>query len=160
MDHLRGLFNALGLANVETFIASGNVIFDSPSKNATALEKKIEAHLKATLGYNVATFIRSRAELAAIANYKPFSSSELDDPGNTLYIAFLPDKPANDTKKQLSSLISEADDFHVSGREVYWLCRRKFSESNFSGALLEKTLGMPATLRNANTVRKLAAKYT
>ena len=51
-----------------------------------------------------------------------------------------------------------ADDFHVHEREVYWLCRKKLSESTFSGALLEKTLGMPATIRNATTVKKLAAK--
>jgi uncharacterized protein (DUF1697 family) len=54
---------------------------------------------------------------------------------------------------------TEIDDFHVHGREVYWLCRQKMSESAFSGALLEKTIGMPATMRNANTVKRLAAKY-
>ncbi|HUE83720.1 MAG TPA: DUF1697 domain-containing protein [Pyrinomonadaceae bacterium] len=160
MDHLRRLFEALGFTNVETFIASGNVIFDSQARSATALEGKIEAHLEAQLGYKVATFIRSPAELAAIGNYKPFDSSALESKGNTLYIAFLPDKPPNEGKKKLSSFISDVDELHVAGREVYWLCRTTFRESNFSGAQLEKTLGMPATLRNANTVRKLAAKYS
>jgi hypothetical protein len=51
------------------------------------------------------------------------------------------------------------DDFHVHEREVYWLARRKISESTFSGALLEKTIGLPATVRNATTVKMLAAKY-
>jgi len=54
---------------------------------------------------------------------------------------------------------SEVDDFRVHGCEVYWLCRKKISESAFSGALLEMAIGMPATIRNATTVRKLAAKY-
>src|SRR6185369_8391120 len=44
MDQLRALFEALGFANVETFIASGNVIFDSKSKNVAALERKIDRH--------------------------------------------------------------------------------------------------------------------
>jgi hypothetical protein len=54
---------------------------------------------------------------------------------------------------------SEVDDFHVHGREVYWLCRTKMSESAFSGALLEKAMGMTATIRNATTAEKLVAKY-
>jgi uncharacterized protein (DUF1697 family) len=48
----------------------------------------------------------------------------------------------------------------VNGREVYWLCRTRFSESQISGALLAKTLGMPTTLRNTTTVKKIAAKYS
>jgi len=61
---------------------------------------------------------------------------------------------------KLLSFTTEIDDFHIYGREVYWLCRKKFSESEFSGALLEKTLGMPATLRNSTTVKKIASKYS
>src|SRR5207249_2963529 len=71
MDYLRTLFEAIGLSNVETFIASGNVIFDSGSKDTRALERKIEKHLQETLGYEVKTFVRGVAELAVVANYKP-----------------------------------------------------------------------------------------
>src|SRR5688572_10594132 len=88
MDALRRLFEALGFVNVETFIASGNVIFDSPSKDTKALEKKIESYLRETLGYEVATFIRTIAEVAAIADYKPFIDAELKAEGNTLYVGF------------------------------------------------------------------------
>ena len=56
MDHLRSLLESLGLENVETFIASGNVIFDSKTKNAELLERKIAKHLKEMLGYEVASF--------------------------------------------------------------------------------------------------------
>src|SRR3979490_3406651 len=83
MDHLRDLFKAIGFTNVETFIASGNVIFDSRSKNTQAVERKIEKHLQETLGYKVAAFVRATAELEGVANYKPFSDKELAGPGNT-----------------------------------------------------------------------------
>ncbi len=159
MDHLRELFDSLGLLNVETFIASGNVIFDSPAESTQALEEKVAGHLRESLGYEVATFVRSVSELADIANYRPFAASEPDKEGNSLYIAFLPVPPSDEAQEGLLAFRSEVDDFHVRGREVYWLCRKKLSESAFSGALLEKTLGMPATMRNATTVRKLAAKY-
>jgi uncharacterized protein (DUF1697 family) len=159
MDRLRELFESLGLSNVETFIASGNVIFDSPATNTQMLEKEIEDHLGGSLGYEVATFIRSASELGEIASYRPFEASELDREGNSLYIAFLRSPPGGEAREKLSDFRTEIDDFHVHGREVYWLCRKRMSESAFSGALLEKTVGMPATMRNATTIRKLAAKY-
>lgn len=159
MDYLRELFEALGFSNVETFIASGNVIFDAVAKNTKTIERKIEDYLEATLGYKVATFIRTTSEMALIAGYKPFTDAELNVAGNTLYIGFVADAPDDEAKKRLLSHATEVDDFHVNGREVYWLCRKKFSDSNFSGARLEKTLKMQATLRNSNTVKKIAAKY-
>ena len=160
MDRLRKLFEALGLSNVETFIASGNVIFDSPATNSQALEKEIEDHLRESLGYEVATFIRSASELRGIASYRPFKASELDREGNSLYIAFLRSPPGGEAREKLLAFRTEIDDFHVHGREVYWLCRTKMSESAFSGALLEKTVGMPATMRNATTIKRLTAKYS
>lgn len=160
MDYLRSLFEALGLTRVETFIASGNVIFDSPSRSTKALEKKIETSLHQALGYAVATFIRSTAALTDIASYKPFADAELNAPGHSLYIGFMAASPSDAAKQRLLALGLKKDDFHLHESEVYWLCRyTKFSDSEFSGARLEKTLGMPVTLRNSTTVKKLAAKY-
>src|SRR5688500_9007910 len=123
MDYLRTLFTGLGFANVETFIASGNVIFDSRSRNSAALEKKIETCLLKALGYEVATFIRSTAELSEIAGYKPFADSELNAEGHTLYIGFMAGKPSSAAKTKLLSLATSVDDFHLNKREIYWLCR-------------------------------------
>ncbi len=159
MDHLRGLFESLGFSNVETFIASGNVIFDSEADDARTLERKIEDHLHESLGYEVATFVRSASELADVARYQPFNPSDLNAEDTSLYIAFLQTPPSAEAEQRLMAFRSEVDDFRVHGREVYWLCRKKMSESSFSGALLEKTLGIPATIRNATTVNKLVAKY-
>jgi len=160
MDHLRQLFEALRFSNVETFIASGNVIFDSTSKNTKTLERKIESLLGETFGYAVATFVRSTSELVNIAEYKPFDDSELEADGNALYIAFTTDEPSTESKRKLLTFMTGVDDFQVYGREVYWLSRKKIGESKFSGAQLERTLGMPATIRNANTVKRLVAKYS
>lgn len=160
MDRLRDLFAGLGFGNVETFIASGNVIFDSTSKSTGALERKIESCLREALGYEVATFVRSTAHLAEIAQHKPFPDSELNAEGHTVYIGFMAAEPSDAAKAKLLSLATKVDDFHLNGREVYWLSRSKFSESEISGALLAKILGMPATLRNSTTVKKITAKYS
>lgn len=159
MDHLRRLFAGMDFSGVETFIASGNVIFDSPISDRTALEQQIAGSLQAALGYEVATFIRTPAELTAIARYKPFPPVDLDDPDHTLYIAFTFDPPTEAAKQKLLTFTTAVDEFHVDNCEIYWLCRKKISESSFSGTLLEKILGQSATVRNSNTVKKIAAKY-
>ena len=159
MDRLRQLFEALGHANVETIIASGNVIFDSTSKSPPSLEKKIAAHLQESLGYEVATFIRTPSELATIVQYKPFSTADLNA-AHALYIGFLTGPPSAAAIKKLQAIANEFYDFHVQGREVYWLCHKKFSASEFTGKDLEKTLGMATTLRNVTTVRKIVGRFS
>ncbi len=158
MDHLRELFESLGFSSVETFIASGNVAFETRSQNAKALEKKIENALRESLGYEVATFIRTEAELEAIANYTPFEEAALRT-ATALNIAFLSEPLDDKTAQKVMALRTDIDDLHLHKRELYWLCRKKQSESTFSNALLEKALGKPSTLRGANTVKKMAAKY-
>ncbi|MEP6776287.1 MAG: DUF1697 domain-containing protein [Chloroflexota bacterium] len=159
MDLLRSLFQEIGLQNVETFIASGNVIFEAPAGDVRALEEKIEAHLYASLGYKVATFIRTADELSEIASYRPFPAEEAAPGSAVVYVSFLPVEPGEQAEQKLLALRTPVDDFHVHKREIYWMCRIRMSDSTFSGGLLEKTVGLPATMRNTTTVRKLAAKY-
>ncbi|HEY2796895.1 MAG TPA: DUF1697 domain-containing protein [Thermoanaerobaculia bacterium] len=156
MDELRRLFERLGHSEVETFIASGNVIFASASRSAGTLERAIEAHLEKTLGYAVATFIRSPEQLSAIGGYRAFP----DEPaGTSVHLGFLSGKPASAAIRALESLRTGTDDFRVRDREVYWRIHGGFSDSKLSGAKLERLLGVRATFRNRNTVTKLAAKY-
>src|SRR5690348_16811680 len=93
MDRLRGLFEELGFSNVKTFIASGNVIFESRSRSGGKLEGAIEKHLKDALGFEVATFVRSAEEIVAVESYKPFSESDLSAPEHSVYVAFLREEP-------------------------------------------------------------------
>ncbi len=158
MDRLRQIFAILGFSDVETFIASGNLIFTTPARNAATLESKIAAELYKSLGYEVATFIRTDAELAQIAAYRAFPQSEMDTAA-ALNIAFLTSQLDDKTRQKLTALTTEIDCFATHDREIYWLCRKKQSESTFSNAVLEKTLGVKSTLRGVNTVVKLAAKY-
>lgn len=160
MDQLRSLFEELGFTNVETFIASGNVIFDAKSTKSKSLESKIEKHLLKSLGYEVTTFIRSVSELAAIAKYEPFSPDDIEVETHTLYVAFLAEPLAKAAISNLLSKASAIDGFHVNDREIYWLYRRENGESKFYGTFLEKTIGkLPVTVRNVNTVQRLAKKY-
>lgn len=159
MEDLQALFAGMGLAQVETYIASGNVIFAAPAVDTRALERQIETGLRAALGFEVATFLRTEAELAALAAYQPFPPEQLAQ-ATALNVAFLAEPLEGEAEAKLMTLRTDIDDFHVHGREIFWLCRKKQSESTFSNAVLEKALRRQATFRGINTVRKLAAKYT
>ena len=158
MEKLRGLFGALGFKDVETFIASGNVIFAANSKDAGALERKIEDYLRKSLGYEVKTFLRTDSELAAIAKYAPFKTQELQSAG-AFCVGLMAEPLTAGATKSLMALRNEIDNFHVQGREVYWLCKLKQSDPKFSNVLFEKTLKVAVTFRGINTVARLAAKY-
>lgn len=113
MDRLRALFAELGLANVATFIASGNVLFDTGDA-AEALETRIEAHLQDALGYEVATFLRTPAEITAVAAHRPFAAEELEAAFG-LMIAFLkrpPDATVRDKLRRGNAGASAEDAGH------------------------------------------------
>ena len=158
MEKLRGLFAALGLKEVETFIASGNVIFAKPAAGLPGLYQRIEERLRTSLGYEVKTFIRSEAEVAAVASYQPFPKPQVQR-AKALNVGFLAAPLEPSAKRLLMGLKTEIDSFHVHGREVYWLCKKGQSESTFSNAVFEKAANCRATFRGMNTVTRLVAKY-
>jgi uncharacterized protein (DUF1697 family) len=153
-------FEDLGCSGIETVVASGNVVFDAASKSPAALEKRIAAHLEARLGYAVATFLRTPREIADIAARIPSIRSELGAADHAVHIGFLGAEAEVAAHKRVLALATPLDLFRVLGRELYWLRRGRFSDSKVSGAMLEKALGQPATLRNATTVLKVAARYS
>lgn len=157
MDKLRALFAALGLEDVETFIASGNVVFAPAKGSVAALEARIAKHLEKALGYEVGTFIRADAEVAAVAAYEPFPA-KLVARAKRLYVGFVAKPLSAAQKKTVLAMKSDVEDFHVKGREVYWLSRVTQAESKFNNAVFERAVTR-ATWRNITTVKKLTAKY-
>ena len=157
MARLRELFEELGLADVETFIASGNVIFSSPIKSTASLETKIEAHLEKALGYEVKAFIRTGPELVALAAYKAFPAPQIAKAG-AFCVGFLAEPLDAAGTKALNGLKNDIDDFHLNGREIYWLSKVRQGESKFSNMVFEKTTKARVTFRGANTVAKLAQR--
>lgn len=149
MDALKKLFVQMGFSNVETFIASGNVIFDARSASAA----KIESALEKALGYEVRAFLRTPAQLARIAATK--------DDGGTMYVGFMATEASNDAKQKLQALCTDVDTVRAEGTELYWLCRaERYSDATITNAQIEKAAGQAATFRNISTVRKLAGKYS
>lgn len=158
METLKEVFSQLGFSGVETFIASGNVIFESKSGTPKSLEQRIEKRLESKLGYSVATFLRTFEEVRAISEYKSFSDKDLSR-SQTLVVGFLKDPLPPSSVNALEALKAATDALHVHGRELYWLLHGKLSESTLSYKSFERIIKGLATFRNANTITRLAAKY-
>jgi uncharacterized protein (DUF1697 family) len=156
MERLRAEFESLGLREVETFIASGNVLFGSTERDVPALERKIERQLAKALGYEVATFLRTPAELTGLVTRLPYADGAID--GCTLSVGFLKEPPPPASAERVLALSTSEDELRFDGREFLWLCRGRTSDSTVWRRPFEKVVGMPATFRNVTTVRKLAAR--
>ena len=156
MDALKRIFESMGLADVESFIASGNMVFSS--KGVKGLENKIAAGLEKALGYEVPTFVRRIDEVAAAALHAPFPEKDVAR-FPTYLVGFLSRSLDAAGVERLSALESPEDRFHVRGRDFWWLSKHHQARPAITGRQLEKALGQPTTLRNVNTIRRMAEKY-
>lgn len=155
MEHLKSLFESLGFDNVETFIASGNVMFETASQKTTSLEKKIANHLENELGYEVDTFVRTMSSLIEIEKQCPFTVSKKDD---TIYVSFLHKPLDKQTTSTLLALQNKLNQFAHINNEIYWLRLNK-DDSIFLKSSLEKLLSISTTNRNITTIQKINQKY-
>ena len=157
MSLLKDLFEELGFADVETFIASGNIIFSSKAKGASALEMKIAKHLEKSLGYEVDTFVRAMEEVAAVAEARIFPGEK----DGTVHVGFLQQQLPADVAKKFGAVRTAHDEIRVIGREYYWMCHGIPTNESKVWTLPEvKALKLPtSTMRNLTSIRKLVAKH-
>ncbi|WP_341504077.1 DUF1697 domain-containing protein [Gallaecimonas sp. GXIMD4217] len=158
MSALRGHLQALGLEKVQTFIASGNVIFETECQDQAALEARIEAHLAQVLGFEVATFVVTGPELRAIIEHPAFSEEEMDA-AQAYNIALMKAPLSTEAFARLKALENEQDGFASQGRAFYWLCRSKQSQSGFDNRRFERVARVQGTFRSISSLKRLAKKY-
>lgn len=162
MERLRALFADMGFGGVETLIASGNVLFEARRGDSAKLEARIEATLYEALGYEVATMLRTAAEVDDLLQRAPRGGTTpgagVDGVAESVMVGFLKTVPRPSAASALEKLETETDSLTLDGRELYWMRTGRISDSKLAGGLLEKTLGTAMTMRNITTVRKIAAK--
>ena len=91
-EKLRNTFEVLGFSNVQTVIASGNVLFETKSSAIPKLEKTIEEAMAKHLGFKSSVFIRSKNELESIIKKDPFKGG-IHGRKTYLIVTFLKKKP-------------------------------------------------------------------
>ena len=154
MDRLRELLTAMGLRDVQTILASGNVLFEPSGGEPEIVGPAIEACLLEGLGYEVPVLLRSHEEMQRVAD-----RIQALPPAPSVYVAFLPEPADAELRARLTALCSDMDDFVFGDREIFWCIQGKISESPLFGRDFDRaTRGHVLTTRNRNTVEKLAAR--
>jgi uncharacterized protein (DUF1697 family) len=154
-EELRAHLQALGFEEVQTFRASGNVIFDGGEESDEALQQRVELGLREALGYAVPTFIRSGAELRSLAAAEPFETAGT---GGKLQVALLRAQPPAPAREEVLALDCPADRLAFAERALFWLPEGPMSSSTLDWKALERTLG-PTTVRTKGTIEQIAARY-
>ncbi|HZV20175.1 MAG TPA: DUF1697 domain-containing protein [Hyphomicrobiales bacterium] len=144
MAHLKSICLAAGFTGVETYIASGNAIFESDAP-ASEIKAKLETRLIAYAGKPVGVIVRTAAQMQAVLCRNPFPEAE---PKHT-YVIFL-DEPAP-ADALLHAKGRDGERMHLSGWEIF---------VHYPMGMGRSKLKIPAakwgTARNMNTVTKLA----
>lgn len=158
-DELRSHFERMGMADVATFRASGNVVFASDGRESeAALAQRVEVELDSMLGYDVPVFLRSGAEVAAIAAFTPFDPSAVQASKGKLQVSLLREEPPAAARKQILAHATDEDRLAIEGRELYWLPSGGTLDSQLDLKAIESVLG-PDTRRTMGTIEQIAAKY-
>jgi uncharacterized protein (DUF1697 family) len=154
-EDLRTHLSEMGLREVATFRASGNVVFDGGSGSHEKMQRQIEEGLQAALGYAVPTFVRNADEVLAIAEATPIAQGSSK---GKLQVGLLTKAPTAKARKAVLALESEEDRLAFGKRELYWLPQGPMSDSELDFKAIDALLGM-MTVRTKNTIEQIAARY-
>jgi uncharacterized protein (DUF1697 family) len=155
MARARAVLERLGCDEVESFLNSGNLVF-SAAGGAGAFEKAIRSALEDEFGIELTTFVRTAAQVRALAADKPFGSIAQ---GHTHFVLLPLQKLTAAQQRAVESLSNEQDEVVVSGRDVHWLIRARSIETSLGPKQWRDALdAMPTTARNTTMVERLVAK--
>lgn len=158
MAELKLLFEELGFNRVETYIQSGNVIFESAGQEGTVKER-IEQEILKKFGFPVEVILRTEDELENIIRDCPFTKEEikqaesLNQEGESLYVSLLAQEPLAKKLESLEAYAGESDQYRCNHREIYFLFRHSIRNSKLANNL--HRLDEPNTVRNWKTMQKL-----
>ncbi len=152
MADLKEIFAEAGCAAVQTYIQSGNVVFEAAQDLAERVPEIVTLAISRRFDIETAVIVRSREELRQVADSNPFDTS--GDP-RLLHVAFLQDTPGAEAVARLDPLRSPPDAFAVRGRNVYLHYPNGVARSKLTNEYLAAQLETVSTMRNWRTVLTL-----
>ena len=152
MADLRDIFTAAGCAVVQTYIQSGNVVFEAAQDLAERVPEIVTRAIRRQFGYETAVVVRSSEELRRVVASNPFDTS--GDP-RFLHVAFLEDTPGAEAVSRLDPQRSPPDAFAVRGRNVHLHYPNGVARSKLTNGYLAAQLQTASTMRNWRTVLSL-----
>jgi uncharacterized protein (DUF1697 family) len=157
MKELASIFEILGASKVRTYIQSGNVVFQSASKDISSLSKRLGIEVRERYGFEPHVLVISLSEVETAITNNPFPEAQSEP--SSLHLGFLAFTPKNPDLKKLESLKKDSEQFCLIGSIFYLHAPEGVGRSKLA-ARSEKLLGAPMTDRNWNTVCKLKEMAT
>lgn len=152
MAQLRSVLAAAGLADVRTYIQSGNVIARSNLERST-LERLVHEVIAREIGAEIAVIARSAAEYRRVLQANPFPQA---DPAR-VYFSLLAAPPARNRLDEFLKIYFSPEEVQVIDDVIYTLYATKQSDSRFHNNFYESKLKVAITTRNFNTTTRLVA---
>lgn len=155
MKDLKSLYDGLGFLKVETYIQSGNIVFESDLKLSNAdLEVKIEQAIIETFGFDVPVIVRTADEWAKSIVNNPFWKVK-DADIDRLHLTCLKEVPSQELLEKIKLFQFLPDRYDIIGKDVFIFCAAGHGTSKLTNPFFESKLKIPATTRNWKTVMKL-----
>ncbi|WP_227009122.1 DUF1697 domain-containing protein [Christiangramia fulva] len=153
MKDLRRFMEEAGFKSVQTYIQSGNIIFEDPkSRQDTEISEIIEKLIKEHFNFEVPVIVWNAKELRQAVDENPYTR---DYSVERLYLTFLKTEPGNEALEEIENYDFPPDLYMVSGKKVFIYCSGKYSDSKLTNKFFENKLKVPATTRNWKTVQEL-----
>lgn len=162
MADLRALFSGQGFTQVETYIQSGNIVFQTPDKvtEVDGLAKLIEGIIRQAYEFNVPVVVLSAESFNHIYKSMPlpqFNVSDMAVEGSKVLVSLLSQHPKDDNIENLTSYVKAPEQLLVKNNAVYLYCPEGHGKSKLSNNFIANKLKVNATTRNWKTMAKLHA---
>ncbi|MDQ2900558.1 MAG: DUF1697 domain-containing protein [Acidobacteriota bacterium] len=154
MDSLRTLYESLGLRDARTHVQSGNVIFATEDRDVVRVSERIADGIERSFGFRPRVIARTVSEMRGVVARNPFAGREGIEPSKLL-VVFLASEPSEAVREKVREIATDSEELRIGGRELYIYFRNGMARPKLSPALFERTLKIPGTGRNWNSVTKL-----
>lgn len=153
MEDLRGFMEEVGFTEVQTYIQSGNIVFEDPlSRSDEEITGLIEKLISDHYYFEVPVIVWSTRELQEAINENPYAR---DYAVERLHLTFLKKEPSTEALNEIEVYDFPPDLYMISGKKVFIYCDGKYSDSKLTNKFFEDKLKVSATTRNWKTVQKL-----
>ncbi len=154
MDTLKKMFSDLNFKNTQTYIQSGNIIFQAKKTQHQDLEKKIAKKIIEEFGVEVPVLVKELDEMAYVLTNNPFISKRSEDI-TKLHVTFLSEEPESGTIEKIKGGQYASDEFILTGKTVYLFCPNGYGNTKLTNTFFENKLKVIATTRNWKTTTQL-----
>lgn len=155
MAALKANLEELNYENVQTYIQSGNVIFEREASDPAVIENEISRKIAEQYGFEVSVITKKPEELVDVLSSNPFLNDEQKDP-TRMYVTFLSEEPTPEALEKMRTLNYSPEEYVLHGKNIYFFSPLGYGRAKMNNNFFEKKLKVPATTRNWKTVNKLS----